>query len=302
MSARLPISLITIFATLGLGYTQQGASVRLRSIEQLPPSESQRNPGDDVRVDGATGDIIAIVGGLQYRFSKQDRVSPVITVHWEKANAPDQIDYRYHVQNLYDARLTNEQPISSFRLFVPNSSRSEVKTTPRAWTSLRVPSGIARVWNAKDSEQELRLSKDKTAGPFTLRSSDLPGLVEVRVLGHPPEKDNDISEGEMLATLSPWAQERVLALRAKQSTGVKTFTVGTAIAQEHDNLGAILKMIGEAAELPEFSSIKRALLTAKATGDPRNLLPRDDGGEADTLVAAINLRLSLLDTKTAPKR
>ncbi len=253
-----------------LSCTLAGQTVTIRTRKgDSPPLE--KSPGDSVELDPATQDIVAISNGMTIRFPTENLIQPELSA--KLARDGRTLTYNYSLSNGTGANQ------SILFLTFECGYPAEVRlTAPAGWRSLTVSPqvnharSLAFLQLAGDSQVPFIMAAGKSAGPFQLTSELHPGLIRAVVYALPLDRPStELSKGEQLRFLSPWAYQKVTELDSTDRTLKYVLTVGPKIPPDHDSLSAIRMELAHASGQPEFAAMS-AQLGALARSSTREQL------------------------------
>ncbi len=241
-----------------LSCTLAGQTVTIRTKKgDSPPLEKQ--PGDSVEIDPVTQDILVASNGMNFRLPPENLIQPVLT--GEVARAEHLFTYTYSLAN--GARAGQSIHHFAFECRYPEDI---VLTAPTGWHSRKIPPevnhfrSLAFGPDGDDNQVPLILAGGKSAGPFRMTSSLNPGLVRAVVYALPLDRPStELSKGEKLRFLSPWAYQKVTELDTTDRTLKYVLTVGPKIPPDHDSLSAIRMELAYASGQPEFAAMSAQL-------------------------------------------
>ncbi len=222
-----------------------------------PPPEKQA--GDSVEIDPVTQDILVASNGMNFRLPPENLIQPVLT--GEVARAGDAFAYTYSLANAAAARQSIL--LLTFECRYPEDVKL---AAPTGWVARNVPPevnyfrSLAFRLTGDDSQIAQALAPGKSAGPFRMTSSLNPGLVRAVVYAVPlAQPSTELSKGEKLRFLSPWAYQKVTELDTTDRILKYVLTVGPKIPPDHDSLSAIRMELAYASGQPEFAAVSAQL-------------------------------------------
>jgi hypothetical protein len=250
--------------------------LKVRAGTPSGPPAAQREAGDAVTLEPASGDLIVTSRGQTLRFPASNRVEPqwacnvsmmaaAFTYECTMANGPGAL-----------------QRIPAFSIECPHPERVSI-LTPGAWKSIKGPVRgeftLTFVNFVNEHPSPNVLSGGRKTGAFRFTSDLMPGLVKVEVVPSEPSlSPNDKTEGEKLESVSPWVQERILALDARERRMRYLTAIGPKIAPESDSVDRVRVELASAAFIGIFPW-KPGLSAAVRSSSP---------GELSSLVGALS--------------
>ncbi len=235
--------------------------VEMRPLEVREPRTPEPQPEERFEIDRTAGVVrlhaVCADGFIRsFEATLSSQIAPQVVS--EQAWATDgSVHYRYSLTNGSGAR----QSIIMFAVGMERPSSAQFTSIPERWRPGNVAERAGKlppgqIWWAKDYATSA-VAPAKTAGPFVIVSSDLPGLTEAyfrsdQPMTYPPE----------FHLASPWASMKFHEVLENEYY-VKVWTMGPKIPrsqQRQELLAAIREEFQNAAQMAEFASMRKELL------------------------------------------
>jgi hypothetical protein len=276
--------------------------MEIRPLEVKGPKPPEPKPADWFEIDRAAGLVRfrseCVDGRIRtFETTLSSLIEPQ-AVSEAALLADGSVQYRYQISNSSGAR----QDIIMFAMgmekpeLVRTANAPELwkpgSVSPRAWKMLPTYN-----WYVKDSMM-WSLAPGKSAGPFALVSSDLPGLTDAyfrssHYMEYPPQ----------FYLVSPWISKKFHELLENEYY-VRIVVVGPKIRpaeKREELLAAIRKELQSAAEAAEFASLRDDLLAFSAkigtAGAGMVTLPQGKTPLQREFLSAMAINLAVLNSR-----
>lgn len=260
-------AIVAASSWLGLLQAQPKPRFEIRVFERKSPPAPQPEPGDSVRIDGSTGDIVAVSRGVTIRFPHRAlQIKPRVEFSLTETSPTTQ-RLEYRLTNQAGATLQIGGIIlEGGRFGAPEWS------LPGGWASFSTnpPSEPPRVLITKVTpDSDPRLGAGESVA-FSAVGSTLPGIVRVRIT---PElsrvfKAGDLTDGQFLDGASEWVRLRVDELDTPDRREARLFAIGPKVAIGEDSLAKIVDELREAAGSSDVAANNREAFLALAQRSP----------------------------------
>ncbi len=285
-----------------LAFAQQtppngGTRLEIRVVGKRPPEPPKAEPGDNIRVDESTGELIAESRGVIIRLpNKAAELKADLDVAVQDTGSGI-LRYDYRLSNGVGAK----RELSAVIIEVSDPQRVTA-SVEGGWAAIRktfdgrVPSMIMVTKVTPDTDPRLAAGK---ATSFAFSSTDVPGMVKVRILpAFVFPKNDELTDGQFFDGASAWLRAKMLELDTTDRHEVTAYTLAPKVSPAEDSISRVQSEIRDASTLPPFHTISQELLAVSRMADPNQILAalRPLGGVPvqKAFVAAVTLRLNRL--------
>lgn len=185
--------------------------------------------------------------------------------------------YNYQLSNGAGAK----RQISGIMIDVPNPARS-TKSVEKGWAAIDkkadpyLPANILIANTAPDTQPNLRPGQGTV---FAFSSADLPGLVQAHILPRYSEQPlpapaTELTDGQFTDGASEWIRAQLRERDTQERHRLTVHTIGPKLMAEDDNLMRVQNELRDAADLPEFRTMRSRLVEIVSTGTPKATINR----------------------------
>lgn len=237
-------------------HSQPASEKRLdiRVVDRKAPPSPQPEPEDDVRIESATGEIVAKSRGLTMRFrNRSAEIKPQVQVSLESSSLSPKFEYK----------LTNNSgatmAIAGLSLESPYPSLGSW-SLPSGWTAIPrghpfLPPAVLLTKVTPDSDP--RLSAGQTVS-FVLSGPALPGVIRFIITPEAVQfKKEDLTDGQFFDAASEWVRMKLTELDTRDRHEVRGLIIGAKVPVGQDSIAKIKAEFKEASESRELSTVSR---------------------------------------------
>jgi hypothetical protein len=269
---RLPIILLTI---TGMSFAQQappGTKLELRVVAVKPPDPPKQEPGDDIRIDRITQELIAESHGVKIMLPKKTGEIAADLAVTVGNDGTGMFTYRYKLSNVAGAKRS----ISSVAITTPHPS-AVAASVEADWSSTPVtfggpaPAGILVLKLADEKDKRITAG---SAISFMFTSTELPGLATAHVLpleDFGPKKPGELTDGQFLDGASEWVRAKMLEMDTRDRHELIIYTLGPKVPPAEDNLARVQTELRDASGLPPFVEINQQLIAVSQMATPAQM-------------------------------
>jgi hypothetical protein len=232
-----------------------GSRLDIRVIDRKGPPVPKPEPGDDVKIEAATGELVATSRGLTMRFRhRAAEMKPRVDASLFELS-PNTHRLEYRLTNAPDATLA----IGGFLLEYPDPS-SVNWSLPSGWAAIPrgnrlLPPAVLLTKITPDSYE--RLSAGQTVS-FLASGPALPGVIRYTILPEPVRfKPGELTDGQFFDGASAWVRMKMLELDTPDRHEAKGVLIGAKIAAGQDGIDKLYAEFREASESRELSTASR---------------------------------------------